>query len=71
MTSPKCAACVSAPRLSFSNKFKLKVNANLEEGGPNDHQFGYDGLDVAKLTYSAGDILGFEDVALHLRPPKV
>jgi hypothetical protein len=51
-------------QVKFLNKFKLKVNANLEEGGPNDHQFGYDGLDVAKLTYSAGDILGFEDVAL-------
>ena len=51
-------------QIKFLNDFKLKVNANLEEGGPNDHEFGYDGLDEAKLTYSAGDILGFEDVAI-------
>jgi len=50
-------------QVKFLDNFKLKVNANLEEGGPNDHQFGYDGLDEAKLTYGAGDILGFEDVA--------
>ena len=31
-------------QVKFLNKFKLKVNANLEEGGPNDHEFGYDGL---------------------------
>ncbi|MDG1357635.1 MAG: porin [Akkermansiaceae bacterium] len=51
-------------QVKFFNQFKLKVEANLEEGGPNDHEFGYDGLDVAELSYSAGDIMGFEDVAL-------
>ncbi len=51
-------------QVKFFNQFKLKVEANLEEGGPNDHEFGYDGLDVAKLSYSVGNIMGFEDVAL-------
>ncbi|MEJ6570992.1 MAG: porin [Akkermansiaceae bacterium] len=50
-------------QVKFFNHFKLKVNANLEDGGPNDHSYGYHSLDEAKLTYSAGDILGLEDVA--------
>lgn len=41
-------------QVKFLNHFKLKVNANLEDGGPNDHSFGYDGLDVAHLTYTQG-----------------
>ncbi|MCP5534677.1 MAG: hypothetical protein H7A51_00410 [Akkermansiaceae bacterium] len=49
--------------VKFFDHFTLKVNANLEDGGPNDHSFGYESLDEAKLTYSAGDILGFNDVA--------
>ena len=49
-------------QVKFLNHFKLKVNANLEDGGPNDHSFGYHSLDEAKVTYSAGDILGFEGV---------
>ncbi len=49
-------------QVKFLNHFKLKVNANLEDGGPNDHSFGYHSLDEAKLTYNAGDILGLEDV---------
>lgn len=42
-------------QVKFLNNFKLKVNANLEDGGPNDHSFGYHSLDEAKLTYSFGD----------------
>lgn len=49
-------------QVKFLNHFKLKVNANLEDGGPNDHSFAYHSLDEAKLSFSAGDILGLEDV---------
>jgi len=42
-------------QVKFFNHFKLKVNANLEDGGPNDHSFGYHSLDEAKLTYSRDD----------------
>ena len=49
-------------QIKFLNHFKLKVNANLEDGGPNDTSLGYHSLDEAKLTFSAGDILGLEDV---------
>jgi len=51
-------------QVQFLNNFKLKINANLEDGGPNDTSFGYNSLDEAKLSYSLGDILGLEDVAL-------
>lgn len=49
-------------QVKFLNHFKLKVNANFEEGGPNNHEIGYHSLDEAKLTFSAGDILGMEGV---------
>ncbi len=39
-------------QVKFLDNFKLKVNANLEDGGPNNHSFGYHSLDEAKLTYS-------------------
>lgn len=42
-------------QVKFLNNFKLKVNANLETGGPNNDEFGYHSLDEAKLTYSFGD----------------
>lgn len=51
-------------QVKFLNLFKLKVNANFEQGGPNNHDLGYDSLDEAKLTMQTGDILGLEDTSL-------
>lgn len=44
------------------DKWELKVSANFEEGGPDDHKLGYDSFDTAIVKYSIDDTLGLEDI---------
>ncbi|MGE9268619.1 MAG: porin [Verrucomicrobiales bacterium] len=51
-------------QIKFLNGFKLKANANLEEGGFRNHEIGYHSLDEAYLAYSFGEVGSFDDLSL-------
>lgn len=58
-------------QVKLLNKVKVKGNFNLEQGGPGQHRLGFAGLDTAAITYSAGDLLGLEDVKVSYGRHKV
>lgn len=47
-------------QVKFLNGFKLKANANLEEGGFRNHELGYGGLDEAYLAYTFKNVANFD-----------
>ena len=50
--------------VKFLNGFKFKGNVNLEDGGFRHHSLDYHSFDEFYLSYTFGDVAGFEDVSV-------